>query len=156
MAKWITSPKSQAFKDYRKLLSPHGLKKSSHYLLSGNKVLQELLSMDPDSVTEALYPSEEMASTWQVPGPVLAAELFKEIDVMGTGGPIFCVKKQELATWQPQPPRGLTVFSPLGDPRNVGALLRSSLAFGADQVVLLFLYTKNRSSGLRDRSPISQ
>jgi TrmH family RNA methyltransferase len=68
----------------------------------------------------------------------LARPLFEELDVAGTHAPLLLtrtpdVPKADLLL----PPQGLEILCALGDPANVGALLRSAAAFGAEKVVLL-------------------
>jgi TrmH family RNA methyltransferase len=135
--KSITSASNDQYRELTKLLSSHGLKKSGHYILSGPKVLKELQTLKPDLIEYAIYPHEEMLHQWNVSGLLLPADLFANLDVMGTGGPLMVVKKKPLTEWTGSPPEGLEIFCPLGDPKNVGALLRSALAFGATKVVLL-------------------
>lgn len=67
----------------------------------------------------------------------LSIDLFKELDVLGTKSPLliltfndFPVKNFEV------PPQGLELICPLGDPRNLGALIRSAAGFNANQIVL--------------------
>lgn len=136
--KVLTSPTNDSFKKLKKLLSAHGLKKSEQYLLPGQKILKEVLTSHRDSLVAALYPEESQYENWRVPGFLLAGDLFRQLDVTGGGGPLFLMKKKPRPIWQSSSSLDeLTVFCPLGDPKNVGALLRSCLAFGVKHVVLL-------------------
>lgn len=67
----------------------------------------------------------------------LSSELFKELDVLGTKSPLliltfndFTVKDFSLPT------QGLELVCPLGDPRNLGALIRSAAGFSVNEIVL--------------------
>ncbi len=73
-----------------------------------------------------------------VPHYRLSGELFAELDVHGTGGPLVLVRVPELAAWEDsEKNEGLTLFVPFQDPANVGAAIRSAAALGAGRVVLL-------------------
>ena len=68
----------------------------------------------------------------------LESELFASLDVAGTHYPILVVQKPELPEIDLRlPPDGLEILCALGDPSNVGALLRSAAAFSAKKIVLL-------------------
>ncbi len=68
----------------------------------------------------------------------LSRALFKTIDLFGTGFPILVCTAPPLPRADfTTPPRGLELLCPLGDPANVGALIRTAAAMGVGQVVLL-------------------
>lgn len=77
--------------------------------------------------------NESTFSCWNLSQP-----LIKELDVLGTQGPLLWMKAPQLPTWNPSiPAEGLEILCPIGDPKNLGALLRSAEAFGANKVILL-------------------
>ncbi len=69
----------------------------------------------------------------------LAPALFREIDVFGTRAPLLLVNVPPLPVWDPAEglPEGVSLLVPFQDPENVGATIRSAVAFGVDQVILL-------------------
>jgi len=69
---------------------------------------------------------------------MLSPALFREIDPVGVEPPLAVVRFDPPPPWDAERERrGLTLFLPLGDPENVGAAIRSALAFEVDRVVLL-------------------
>lgn len=68
----------------------------------------------------------------------LARPLFDELDAAGTRSPLLLVRTPEIpAADLSLAPQGIEILCAMGDPANVGALLRSAAAFGASRVVLL-------------------
>ncbi|MES2964036.1 MAG: RNA methyltransferase [Bdellovibrionota bacterium] len=68
----------------------------------------------------------------------LARPLFDALDVSGTHAPILVAKTPPINEAKlKEPPEGLELMCALGDPSNVGAVLRSAAAFGVSRVILL-------------------
>lgn len=137
----ITSRGNPRFKRWLQLLDSRGIRKSQQFLLFGEKVVQEILHEHQDHCLEIIYPT---AWPHLLPAPTTASHyhlespLFKELDVFGTGTPIVVCRTPVISEWNPKEvPRGLELMCPLGDPRNIGALLRTSQAFGVQKVILL-------------------
>ena len=58
--------------------------------------------------------------------------------MLGTQTPILVCKVPTISTWNlEEVPQGMELICPLGDPINVGALLRTAQAFGIKKVILL-------------------
>ncbi len=146
--KEIVSAQNSQFKYWKSLLRSKGLRESKHFLLSGKKLVDEILD-DPiwnKKVQTVLIESisdSNAISQWQnlfhsMPGVLLSSPLFKELDILGAGGPILVMEQPEIQMWNLQgSPQGFELLCPLGDPQNLGAVIRSAYAFGVDSIVLL-------------------
>ncbi len=146
----IESKTNARFQYYRSLLTSKGIKKERAFIISGTKIISEWVR------SPAAKRSRFKVISWLLPSgggqlPAaemhggefervhLAAPLFEELDVLGTHAPMLVVEFQELPAWQEMPasqtPELLPIL-PLGDPRNLGAVVRSALAFGIESFVL--------------------
>lgn len=68
----------------------------------------------------------------------LGNPLFQELDMFGTKEPLLVCRVPAIAkTDLTQEPAGLEILCPIGDPGNLGALLRCCWAFDVDTVILL-------------------
>lgn len=159
----ITSDQNPVFRALRECLSAKGIKKHELFLVSGARVVSELLERYPEEVRDLIFPTEPEAlprnefasalltrahdirrkmkasganSTFAILG--LDRSLFDELDVFGTHTPILVLRTPEIpSTDLSQAPQGLELLCALGDPANLGALIRSAAAFGASKIVLL-------------------
>ena len=137
----ITSKENANFKRWYQLLDARGIRKNKQFLLFGEKVIAEVLQEHPKFCLELIYPK-----SWQYPLQTpktllhyyLDNQLFKVLDLLGTQTPILVCKVPTISTWNPEEaPQGMELICPLGDPINVGALLRTAQAFGIKKVILL-------------------
>jgi TrmH family RNA methyltransferase len=138
----ITSFHNDTYRLWLSLTSAKGLKKEGLFLLSGAKLITEFLAK-PDLAVHA-----EIVKTGMNPVThdankhfQLSPELFAEIDVLGTHHNILVLEQPPMAVIEDQAlasyaPRGLEVVLPVGDPGNLGALIRSCEAFGVPRVIL--------------------
>jgi 16S rRNA (guanine527-N7)-methyltransferase len=139
----VESEQNELFKDLKKLLTSRGIKKQGRAMVSGPKQVLEALKLFPDrceawlSLEDRTPPPDDSPPhlTWYQ----LAPPLYRALDVFGTDSPLLLIRTQEIPAWSPEDglPDGCTVFIPFQDPENVGAAVRSSVAFGASQIVLL-------------------
>lgn len=140
----ISSASNELFKGWSQLGSSKGIRKQGQFILMGEKLIREFLAapgpwkikaeLIPSGGESQLGPREAFEKVGRF---VLSEPLFKELDVLGTGFHLLVLESrdipvQELST-QPQ---GLELVLPLGDPANLGACLRSALAFGVSKVLL--------------------
>ncbi len=139
----IESESNELFKDLKKLLGSHGIKKQQKALVAGPKQTTEILKQTPDLCEAWITRTEGAPPPPEAPEHLawfqMEPSLFQQIDIFGTHSPLLLVRLPGVPKWDPRDglPRGCTVFVPFQDPENVGAVIRSAVAFGAAQVVLL-------------------
>ena len=133
----ISSSQNAKFQLWKSLLKSKGIKEQGLFLLSGEKLIFEFLrDSDLEIVSEIITPNLRPQQT-RVPSFELPKELFAELDVVGTHFNLFVLKTPELRTLDPRSePEGLEVITPVGDPLNLGAMIRSAVAFGASKIIL--------------------
>lgn len=139
--KEITSRSNPDFKMFISLLKGQGLKKHGLTLISGRKQALEVVGGFPElcrGVISGKGASPLEGLLEDIPRYVLSGNLFREVDVHGTGPPIMLVSVSPLPTWGGESlTRGCTLFIPFQDPANVGAVIRCAAAFGVSRGVLL-------------------
>jgi len=150
--KTIESASNAIFAGWRDLLLAKGIKKQGEFLVSGERAVRDVLDRRAGLVRslivcadrelpEALISEARDACEGNEPRfsvVSLARPLFEELDVAGTRAPILVVRTPEIPDARLQDsPEGLELLCALGDPANVGAVLRSAAAFGVSRVVLL-------------------
>lgn len=134
----ITSSTNQFFKTLKSLTTAKGIKENKMFFLMGDKLVNEFLeSPVAEYKIEYIIHDAEIPQRTSARKTFLSKELFKEIDVLGTKSPMLVLSYNAIAVKDlNQTPKGLELICPLGDPRNLGALIRTSLAFGVSEVIL--------------------
>ena len=144
----ISSLQNPHVKRWVSLRDARGIERFRQCLVFGKKVVQETLRRHHARCLELLHSaktlraSEQARVSFSIPVHVatytLSPTCFNHVDIFGTGCPILVCTALPLHCADIEtPPRGLELLCPLGDPANVGALLRTAAAMGANQVVLL-------------------
>lgn len=133
MIEKITSPSNSKFKIWKELLTSKGIREHKLCLVSGQKIVEELLS-DKNLINCVLTTSQDAPTG--VKGFELSKELFNELDIFGTHTPLLIVKTPDIEKSDSAEPKGLEIVAPLQDPSNLGALIRSAAAFGASRLWL--------------------
>lgn len=136
----IQSAQNDTYKKFLSLTGSKGLKKEGLFLLSGENLVREFLKRPHLNINaELLTPKiKPMSGALKIE---LTAELFNEIDVVGTGSSILVLEQPPMAELDKaallqHQPDGIELVAPLGDPGNLGALIRSAEAFGLRRVLL--------------------
>lgn len=139
----ITSASNELFKNWKNLDTAKGIRKAGEFFLMGeklirefaeNKELQKRFPVKAEIFTEDLHPLKLASdrSTFK-----LSKNLFKEIDFVGTHFNLLLLSLPEIESFDPSKgPEGLELICPLGDPGNLGAVIRSALAFNSSRVIL--------------------
>lgn len=141
----ISSAKNDVFRDLLQLQEAKAIKKQRRYLVSGEKVVTEVLRSEMQAIQSLILPEgfqnpgDRLRSQWdKIPHIFLAKSLFSEIDQFGTHFPLLVCALPEIEKWDAHaPPTGLEVLLTQGDPANLGAGIRSCVAFGAHSIVIL-------------------
>jgi len=133
----ISSPHNPHFKRWQSLLESKGIKKEGLALVSGEKLILELIQQDPSRIEEILLPpKKDFNGDPKLRTTRLSSPLFNALDVIGTHSPLAVVRIAPLPEWRQEPPKGLELIVSLSDPANLGALLRSAEAFAVSRVIL--------------------
>lgn len=139
----IESRDNAVFKALVKLLSGRGIHRQASALVSGPKIVADFLRLAPERseawIATARHDPPPPELPPGVPRYELAGALFREIDVSGTNAPILQVRTPAIESWSPEGglPDGVSLLVPFQDPENVGAVIRTAVAFGVDTVILL-------------------
>lgn len=134
--KSILSRQNIKFKEWQSLLIARGIKKLRRGLVAGPKIVSEC-GREPNA-RELLITAKMQIPMLQKNTLIyeLNSELFRELDIFGTKAPLLIVDLPPLPAWESSPPEGLELVVALSDPGNLGAVLRSAVAFGVSRVVL--------------------
>jgi TrmH family RNA methyltransferase len=133
----ISSATNERFRSWKSLLSSKGIKEQGQFLLSGEKIIREFYKkLNLEIIAELVPKGREFIFT-NCDQYELPAELFRELDELGTHFNLLVLKTPEIKTFDlSNAPDGLEILCPLGDPANVGALIRSAEAFGVSKFIL--------------------
>ena len=137
----ISSSQNVHVKRWVALQEARGIERFRQCLVTGKRVVRETLAQHPALCFELIH----FAGTplpFSIPAHVkaytLSAPLFEKVDLFGTGAPILVCQVPAFPSADLEArPRGLEILCPLGDPANVGALIRTTAALGAERVILL-------------------
>jgi 16S rRNA (guanine527-N7)-methyltransferase len=137
----IASAVNSSYKNWRKLLTGHQIKKSGEALFSGKKIIKDLARLKPELIKAILARKLTELEGWSFPQEtpiyLLRPEIFPALDAAGTGPPLVVAEAPYIPPWEPEDmAQGVTLFIPFQDPANVGAIIRSAAALGAAVVLL--------------------
>lgn len=134
----IGSAQNEQFKIWKSLLTSKGIKENKMFFLMGEKLVNEFLEEPIKGFkAEFILHNQEIPQKTDVKKTFLTTELFKELDILGTKSPMLILSFEEFKIKNiEEAPKGLELICPLGDPRNLGALVRSAVGFGVSEVIL--------------------
>jgi len=134
----IRSKENPQFRKLKRILTSKGIREEGLFFVMGEKLVHEILAQksSPYRLQYAVtfeghsFPLNEKSVR-------LSKELFNELDVSGTEFPMLVLKLESFPemNWNLKP-QGLEVVAPLSDPKNLGALARSAVGFGAQKLIL--------------------
>ena len=138
----IKSSSNKSFKKLKSLLTGRGIKKNKLAIVSGEKVINELLDNIPENIQECIISSTRKYPPFHVPSLIkvfrLNGELFRELDIHGTDYPLLIVNIPEYKSLSDSVlSERILLILPFQDPANVGAVVRSAAAFGVRKIMLL-------------------
>ncbi|MBW2710195.1 MAG: RNA methyltransferase [Deltaproteobacteria bacterium] len=138
----INSSQNTTFKRFLRLKNPRDIRKHERALLSGPKQIREVLREFPDRCTGIIFSSRhdvpDFPGTGAIPRYCLSPDLFSQVDCFGTKQPVLIVRAEAFPHFDgAMDSLGLTLCVPFQDPRNVGAVIRTSAAFGVTRIVFL-------------------
>ncbi len=136
----ISSPQNAHVKRWAALQDARGIERFRQCLVAGRTVVRETLVQHPAQCLELILRAGTPVP-FSIPAHVkayaLSAPLFKKIDLFGTGAPILICQVPPFPSADLEArPQGLEILCPLGDPANVGALIRTAAALGVKRVIL--------------------
>jgi tRNA G18 (ribose-2'-O)-methylase SpoU len=140
--KKIESASNDHFKMLMSLHGAKGIRKQGLSIISGQKQVKEILSFFPDRCEGILFEKghklDDPVYSDKIRLFELAPDLFRELDLYGTGKPLVLIRVEPMPVWNGDPTgEGCTLLVPFQDPANVGAVIRSAAAFGVKSAVIL-------------------
>lgn len=141
--KVIESESNAIFKNLKKLLGGRGVKKQGNTLVCGARLVAEVMERSPERCIAWITPGDRHPPPTDAPRDQqwiqLAPDLFQTLDVFGTQTPIVLFDCPPPDPWEPETglPAGCSLLVPFQDPENVGAVIRSAVAFDVDRIILL-------------------
>ena len=138
----IESDANPIFKDLKKMLGGRGVKKLGKTLVSGRRLVAEVMTQSPGRCLAWISSGDRNAPPPEAPHHLewiqLDAPLFRELDQFGTHTPMILYKHPPLKRWDADPSApGCSLLIPFQDPENVGAVIRCAAAFAVERIVLL-------------------
>lgn len=157
----ISSEQNPKFKIWSSLLLSKGRKKENLFILSGEKIIHDFLKdqgFKKFPINCVLIPNNEQVFSHhhlleKLPEKTtffrLESNLINQLDIIGTHSFLLVLDLPDIEeTTLPSTPKGLEVLCPIGDPNNLGAVIRSALAFGAERILL----TKNAADPFNQKT----
>jgi TrmH family RNA methyltransferase len=131
----ITSPANPRLKLVRRLASGRQRERLGLFVAEGEDLVEAALDAGLDPV-EALVDAERPVLEERLPqAELVAPALLRDVSALGHHARVLAVFRREDLPFAPRPGAGLALHR-VGDPGNLGTLLRAADAFGAGFVAL--------------------
>lgn len=137
--KIIESAQNPTYKLLKSLVSAKGIKQEQLFILSGKKLVEESVQQRHSSICWEIITSEQQSVTQSPSDKIiqLPNALFKELDILGTYSNLLVMKLPEFNQGDLNGlPQSAELILPLSDPGNLGAMIRSAIAFGVKKIWL--------------------
>ena len=142
----ISSEQNPRYKVWRTLLDGRGIKKQQEAIMSGPRIIREILALFGQRATGLIlrHPDElKILGEAPLPAPEtgftifrVTPELFAPLDIYGIDAPLLLMAAPPLPIWDGSLGPGLTLFLPFQNPINLGTTIRSAAALGVPVVLL--------------------
>lgn len=136
----IDSKNNLSFKKFHSLLKAKGIKKEKQYIVSGQSIVDEYLTKYKSKIQFIIdYRQDKLeALDTNFKCCLLNKELYKELDHFGTNSSLLICNQNEIPMWDSQrPANNFELLVALGEPSNLGALVRNLTALNINKIILL-------------------
>lgn len=144
----VTSGENKRFKELKKLTGTDGIKKLRKVIVSGKKIIEELIENSEitkeemiifDGYIEKDKGFNNIINSFSKPGRllVLKKSLYNQLDTIKTEMPLITTGVPKINEWDFSIKKGCTLMVPFQDPVNTGSIIRSAAGFGIKNIVLL-------------------
>ncbi len=137
--KIIESAQNSRYKFFKSLLSAKGIREEQLFILSGKKLIAESIQQRSELISWEIITGDYQAMTTLSSDNIihLPNNLFKELDVLGTHHNLLVMKLPSFHSGDLDLlPQSAELILPLSDPGNLGAMIRSAVAFGIKKIWL--------------------
>jgi tRNA G18 (ribose-2'-O)-methylase SpoU len=153
----LSSAQNETYKILVSLLESRGVRDHGLAIVGGPKIVQDLARSQAHRIRNLLVTPEQVLkdegrtrglaqginsrrAEHQRPFHLVTMpnDLFQTLDALGTQSPLAIIEVEALRSLSQfgEPSEGSRLILPLSDPQNLGACLRSALAFGWTEVIL--------------------
>ena len=135
--KIIESKANSYFKVLQKILKTPGVKKERLFFMMGPKIVEEYYSHELVKSILVISEMPHLHPSLKKKIVMLTPDLYEELDIFETKAPLIVMELPKIPIWENKPPQGIELFLPVQDPANLGAIVRSAVAFGVKKIILL-------------------
>ena len=143
--KYISSSTNKLYKIFISLIGSKGIKEQNLCLVSGEKIIAEILKTNTKNVKYLLFNErnhDDISLKYNrfindIKTVILSNNLFNKLDIYGTKNILAIVEPPSMEQWNGEILSGTNLIIPFQNPSNIGAVIRSAAAFDIDQIVLL-------------------